>query len=224
MPTYTLILLRHGESTGNANGLYQGQADFPLSEKGQEQARLLAEYWRNQQVHFDLAIASPLLRASQTAEIVTAALGVPLELEPDWMERNNGRMNGLGLAEVQKYAPLGKFTSVYDPIGETGESQWELYLRACRAVHKLMQHPPGSYLVVSHGGLLNMAIYAILGLTPQPNFHGPRFRFRNTAYASFTYYPSEHVWRVLGVNDYPHLPYDPEEPEIDWTKLRDQQE
>jgi broad specificity phosphatase PhoE len=74
----------------------------------------------------------------------------------------------------------------YQAVGETGESQWELYLRAGRAVQNLLKNPPGRYLVVSHGGILNLAFYAILGIAPQANFTGPRFRFANTAYATPT--------------------------------------
>ena len=59
-------------------------------------------------------------------------------------------------------------------------------------------------MVVSHGGLLNMVLYAILGITPQANFSGPRFRFRNAAFATLTYKPDEHLWNVQGINDQAH--------------------
>ena len=41
--TYTLVLLRHGESVGNANNYYQGQFDFPLTDRGRQQVRRLLE-------------------------------------------------------------------------------------------------------------------------------------------------------------------------------------
>jgi hypothetical protein len=53
-----------------------------------------------------------------------------------------------------------------------------------------------SYLVVSHGGILNMAMHAILGIAPAPNFQGPHFYFRNTSFARFNYRPDEHNWRL----------------------------
>ncbi|RPI31749.1 MAG: histidine phosphatase family protein, partial [Chloroflexota bacterium] len=71
--TYHLILLRHGESVGNANGVYQGQADFELSDLGRRQAQALAERWVAEEKTFDLVISSPLLRARQTAEIIAEA-------------------------------------------------------------------------------------------------------------------------------------------------------
>lgn len=206
-PAYYVILLRHGESTGNAAGYYQGQSDFPLSETGVRQAQALAQRWLAEKASFTQVISSPLTRARQTAEIIAAALGnLPLDLQPLWMERNNGLLAGLRSQEAAERFPRPSFFHPYMPIGQTGESQWELYLRAGRAVLELLRRPPGRYLVVSHGGLLNMVMYVILGIAPQANFHGPRFRFRNTAFASLTYLPEAHIWRMEGLNDQAHWP------------------
>jgi broad specificity phosphatase PhoE len=203
-PRYSITLLRHGESVGNAEGKHQGQSDFPLTEIGLAQARSLAHHWSNEKRIFDLLISSPLSRASVTANILAEALHIPLELNPLWMERNNGRLAGLRPEEAFEAYPRPPFIHPYLPIGQTGESQWELYLRAGQAVQDLLRHPPGSYLVVSHGGILNMVLYAILGIAPQANFYGPRFRFGNTAFATLSYNPLEHKWYVHGINDQTH--------------------
>ena len=203
---YTIYFLRHGESTGNAEGFHQGQADFPLTGRGIDQANLLASHWRDTGTSFDLIISSPLERARQTAEILHAVLGVPLMFDPLWMERNNGLLAGLRPEEAGQIYPRPEFVHPYQAIGETGESQWELYLRGGQAVQSLLNRPPGQYLVISHGGILNMVFYAILGIVPHANFSGPRFRFGNTAFATLTYHPNEHKWVVLRLNDQPHLP------------------
>ena len=201
---YHLTLLRHGESVGNAEGKHQGQSDFPLTEKGEAQGRALAERWLNERKCFDLLISSPLSRARGTAEILAEALHLTLELNPLWMERDNGLLAGLRPEEAIASYPRPPFIHPYLPIGQTGESQWELYLRAGKAIQDLLHHPPGNYLIVSHGGILNMVLYAILGITPQANFYGPRFRFGNTAFATLTYNPGEHKWYVHGLNDRVH--------------------
>jgi 2,3-bisphosphoglycerate-dependent phosphoglycerate mutase len=203
-PIYHITLLRHGESQGNYEGRHQGQADFPLTDHGREQANTLLERWKSESKEFDLIISSPLARARETAEIIASGLNAPLEIDPLWMERDNGLMAGLNPEEVRQTLPQPAFIHPYQPIGQTGESQWQLYLRAGYAVQSLFSHPPGKYLIVSHGGLLNMFFYAILGITPQPNFHGPRFRFNNSAFATLTYNPSSHHWYILGVNDHLH--------------------
>jgi 2,3-bisphosphoglycerate-dependent phosphoglycerate mutase len=205
---YHITLLRHGESLGNFEGRHQGQADFPLTDRGREQSRALLERWKAEAKEFDLAISSPLARARETAEIIAGGLGVPLEFDPLWMERDNGLMAGLSPEEVRQTLPQPNFIHPYQPVGKTGESQWQLYLRAGNGVQSLFSHPQGKYLVVSHGGLLNMFFYAILGITPQPNFHGPRFRFNNSAFATVSYNPGSHRWYIVGVNDHLHVKFD----------------
>ncbi len=194
---YTFTFLRHGESVGNAEERYQGQSDFPLTDAGRDQARSLAERWLREQVKFNLAVTSPLIRARETAQIITSKLNVPLELDPIWMERDNGAMSGLTRDEVVKLFPEPDFRTPYDSFGESGEGDWELFLRAGKAVYNLLKRPPGKYLIVTHGGLLNKVMYAVLGIPVQANSNGPSFRFNNTGFAILNYVPSRHQWRLV---------------------------
>lgn len=196
-----VTFLRHGESLGNQQNRFQGQADYPLTDKGREQARALASFWTSEVAAFNLCIASPLLRAKETAEIVARALNLPLETDSLWMEMNNGRLAGLRDDEVNWDEP--KFLTPYTRLGETGESRLEVYLRAGRGIQAILDRGPGRYLVVSHGGILNMTMYSILGIAPQAHHHGPRFWFRNTTFADFVYDPEWHNWRLLRF-DRPH--------------------
>lgn len=211
LQTYRFIFLRHGESVGNAENRFQGQSDFPLTDTGREQARALAARWLRAGQSFDQCLASPLARARETAEIVTGTLGVPLELDPVWMEWENGKLAGLTHEEGDRLFPRPAFIHPYQPIGRTGESRWELYLRAGRGVQALLERPPARYLIVSHGAILNMTMYAMLGISPQANFNGPHFRFQNTAFSTLTYFPHEHRWRLEGVNDHAHWDFPDED-------------
>jgi probable phosphoglycerate mutase len=201
---YHLVLLRHGESSGNAEGLLQGQADFPLNPTGRRQVQALVARWRDEGLRFDRILSSPLLRARQTAEGIAATLHAPVELDPAWMERDYGRLTGHKAAELAHLSPPVFFVNPYIPFGETGESRWELYLRAGKAIQALVRLPPGRYLVVSHGGLLNMCMYAILGIVPQPHNSGARFRFSNTGFASLVYNPADHAWQLRSFDDQAH--------------------
>ena len=201
---FQIILLRHGESVGNADGYHQGQADFPLTDTGIAQAKALAAHWIAGGVVFDKVIASPQSRAKQTAEIIAGALGYEIEYDRVWMERDNGVLAGLRHDDAREKYPQKEFTPLFEPIGLTGESQWELFLRAGHAIQSIFNQSPGRYLIVSHGGLLNMVLKAALGITPQANFQGPRFRFQNTAFASITYFPEIHTWHVNSLNARPH--------------------
>lgn len=203
-PVYQFVFLRHGESIGNVESRWQGQADYPLTEKGRAQVRSLAERWKSEGVQFDLAVTSTLIRARETAEIVASALDVKVEYDPIWMERHVGEMAGLTAEEVRK-KPRPPYTTPYDPVGVVGEGDWALYLRAGQALHALLQRPAGRYLIVSHGGMLNQLMYTIVGISPHADPSGVRFRFENASFARVIYLPPQHRWVIDTLNDRAHL-------------------
>ena len=203
-PVYTFVFLRHGESVGNAAARWQGQSDYMLTERGRAQAQALAKRWKSEGMKFDLVISSPLVRAKETAEIIASFLDAKVELDPILLERDIGEMEGLTAEEVRKM-PQPPYVTPYDPIGGEGEGDWALFLRAGQALHDLLRKPPGSYLIVSHGGLLNQLMHAIVGIAPHVDPSGVRFRFENTAFARTIYFPHQHRWAIDTVNDRAHL-------------------
>jgi broad specificity phosphatase PhoE len=204
MGKYHFTFLRHGQSEGNVKMLFQGQLDFPLSDLGHRQAKALGQRWQREQRTFDRIIASPLSRAYQTAEHVAEALGMEVDTEPLWMEQDFGALSSVSIRDFVKDPSRPKFFGPYDRSGGSGESRSLLYARAIQAIEGLFVLEPGRYLVVSHGALLNMVWYHILGLVPQPNLEGPRLMFRNTSFAEVEYNRDRHRWRVLTVNDHAH--------------------
>ena len=201
-PIYAITLLRHGESEGNAVEIIQGQSDYPLTAKGIQQARALADRWQAIQAGLDAPlfgtiITSPLSRARQTAEIIATGLNTPVELDPIWIERGFGSLDGTPLSEILQIAPPVDFHHPYEPPADGGESSVDLFLRASQALRGVMHRPGGRYLIVSHGAILNMVVYAILGITPHGHYNSPRFSFGNTAYANFSYDAVTRRWRLL---------------------------
>jgi broad specificity phosphatase PhoE len=203
-PVYNFVFLRHGESIGNAESRWQGQSDYALTERGRAQAQALARRWKSEGVRFDLVIASPLVRARETAQIIASAVDARLELDTILVERHIGEMEGLTAEEVRR-RPQPPYVTPYDSIGGEGEGDWALFLRAGQALQALLRRPPGSYLIVSHGGLLNQLMNAIVGIAPHVDPSGVRFRFENTAFARVTYYPHQHRWTIDALNDRAHL-------------------
>lgn len=199
---YFLTLLRHGESAGNADGIWQGHLNTPLTETGRLQANALADRWRRENKHFDAIFASPLSRALDTAAIIAENLALPLETDAVFMERDSGELSGKARPEKTD-APLTDH--VYEPIGRTGESEMDVFLRGALAVEKVLQRPAGSYLIVSHGGLLNRMVSSALGIAPQARQAGARFAFGNTGFASLEFRPKQSLWLVNGINDQLHL-------------------
>lgn len=203
-PLYHFVFLRHGESVGNAEARWQGQSDYPLTDKGRAQARVLAKRWKAEHVKFDLVISSPLIRAKETADIIASALNSKVETNSIWLERAIGEMEGLTADEVRQ-KPRPPYVTPYDSIGGDGEGDWALFLRAGQALQGLLKRPVGSYLIVSHGGLLNQLMNAIVGVSPHVDPSGVRFRFENTAFARVIYLPHQHRWNIDAVNDHAHL-------------------
>lgn len=203
-PLYQFVFLRHGESVGNAEARWQGQSDYPLTDKGRAQAQALAKRWKAEHVQFDLVISSPLIRAKETADIIASALNSEVETDPIWLERAIGEMEGLTADEVRQ-KPRPPYVTPYDAIGGDGEGDWALFLRAGQALHDLLKRPEGYYLIVSHGGLLNQLMNAIVGVSPHVDPSGVRFRFENTAFSRVIYFPHQHRWNIDAVNDHAHL-------------------
>jgi probable phosphoglycerate mutase len=146
----TLLFARHGETDWNASGRLQGHTDRPLNAYGRRQAAELAERLREDPV--DAVHASDLARARETAEIVGAALGLPVVLDPDLRERNWGTWEGLTPDERARVAFEG----------EAPEAHRE---RIVCAVGRIAdRYPGGRVLVVTHGGSIRRIQAAVLGV------------------------------------------------------------
>lgn len=87
-----IILVRHGETTANHLKLIQGWTDNPLNELGRKQANEAGKYLKEINYKPDLAISSPLVRASETGEIMLSHINNDLKMDIDFhfIERNFG--------------------------------------------------------------------------------------------------------------------------------------
>lgn len=191
-----ITFLRHGRSLADDEGKFEGRYDSPLTDVGRAQAQARGSGWLRSGLLFDLAIASPLLRSQETARIVTQALQIPLELDPGWMEVDNGQLAGLTFAEGHQRFPTPAFRSPFDQIAASGETEYRLHCRAALALERVINRGPGRYLVVAHGGILNATLRIIAGAPVPVNYTGIWFHFSDTGYARFTYNPANHRWTM----------------------------
>ncbi len=102
--TYTLILLRHGESEWNAKNLFTGWVDVPLSEKGVAEAKHGGELMKEEGILPDLLFTSMLRRAITTANLaLDSADRHWIPVERDWRlnERHYGALQGLDKRETR---------------------------------------------------------------------------------------------------------------------------
>ncbi len=154
-----LILVRHGESTGNRERIFAVKPhELALTELGQEQAREAA---RKIAALFkpELVVASSFVRARDTAAIIAGFLALPLEIEHDLHERNIGSFMGRpyeSMAAAPGYDPQRHW--LWKPPG--GESFEEVKARAAPIVDRLARaHSGRDVVVVSHGGVM-MALWS----------------------------------------------------------------
>jgi broad specificity phosphatase PhoE len=202
---HEMIFLRHGRSIANQEHLVQGQQDSPLSETGVEQVRALATLWKSEGVNFDHIISSPLERAAMTARIIAETIKAEIEPNESWMERRYGNAEGMKYSEFRELLNKNPRPSPYKSAFGTGESEWDLFLRASSAIQELLKRPPGHYLVVSHGGILNAALQSILGVSPSSPIVRTIIRFDNTGHTKVTYDDFTQMWRINYTNDRRHL-------------------
>ncbi|WKZ39681.1 MAG: histidine phosphatase family protein [Anaerolineales bacterium] len=192
-----ITLLRHGRSRADDEQVHEGRYDSPLTETGRSQAQARAQDFLTRGFQFDAIVASTLIRAHETADIIGAALKVPVETDPDWMEFDNGPLAGLPYTVAEERYPTPQFRNPYEPFCGTGESDWDTHCRAAKAVEKIIRRGVGTYLVTAHGGILNAALRGIIGTPPFSWLHGTMFVFGDTGYIRLVYRPSRNQWRVL---------------------------
>jgi broad specificity phosphatase PhoE len=153
-----VLLLRHGQSVWNVQERWQGHGNPSLTELGRAQARQAAA--RLASAGIERILSSDLARAFETAEIVAAALGLALERDALWRERDIGIWTGLKREEIAarwpaEYAHFRSHDANARPGG--GESDAMLRARAHEALAALRaRHPSARVLVVTHRGIARM--------------------------------------------------------------------
>ena len=160
-----LYLIRHGESTYNAEGRIQGQSDPELSELGRRQASAVARRLADEPI--EAVYASPLRRASQTAELVAAARNIKLHFDRRLMEVDAGEFGDRMRDEVMRQFPgaIPQWRSgSLDFVFPGGESRKQLIERGQEAFLEIAKFNHEQVAVASHGGLLLAAMKAVLGL------------------------------------------------------------
>jgi probable phosphoglycerate mutase len=172
-----ILVVRHGESEWNAVGRWQGHADPPLSDRGEQQARAAADRLGA----VGAIVASDLQRAATTAVLISQGLGVgPVIVDPRLRERDVGEWTGLTRQEIDEQFPGFLANGARPPGFETPES---LFDRVYPCLIDLARaHPGDSVLAVSHAGVL-YALETHLGLPRQalPNLSGRWFEVRDAA-------------------------------------------
>lgn len=153
-----VLLIRHGESTWNAAGLWQGWGDPPLSARGREQAKALAGRLAAQRVA--RLVSSDLARAAQTAVILAESLRLAPALDPRLRERDLGCWAGLTEDEIRAAYPrdLERLRARDPAVRPGGGESWRsFFARAAPALSAAAECAvAGPVAIVTHLGVIRL--------------------------------------------------------------------
>lgn len=196
------MLVRHGQSTWNREHRIQGQLDPPLSPEGLRQAELLARRLASRQ--FAGFYASDLKRAFETAEAIGAVVGMRPVPESSLREIFLGEWEGLTTSEIAERFPEAWAAWVDHPDWDVvpgGEGAAFFDTRVAAAIDDIVRkHPAGDVLLVTHGGVIQVALHRIVGRASRGLFP---FKIQN---ASISLIERRNGRTIIGgVNDIAHL-------------------
>jgi probable phosphoglycerate mutase len=161
-------LLRHGQTEHTPERRYSGRNDLPLSRTGRAEAEAAAA--RVRELGVEVVVASPLRRTRETAEVVAAALGLPVEYDDDLVELDFGELEGLTADEARARHPLAtrRFATDVKAAAPGGESVADVAARVERARRRVLdRHAGRTVLLVSHVTPIKLLLAAGLGAGPE---------------------------------------------------------
>ena len=154
-----LIVVRHGETDWNRELRFQGHIDVPLNDTGQEQVRRLGLRLASEPIQH--IVCSDLLRTQQTAAPAAQRLGLPVVTTVSLREQNFGVAEGMRGDEVRAQHPRSWEDWLLfkaDHGIEGGETTRQFHARVMAALSDIARlHDGQTVLVVTHGGVLDMA-------------------------------------------------------------------
>ncbi len=202
--TLRLLVVRHAQTDGNAEGRSQGRRDVPLNDYGRRQAAAVGERLGTRRV---VAVyASPLSRSLATAEAIAAPHGLAVQVDDRLAELDHGILDGMTSEEMRRdYADVLARWRDEDPtdlVMPGGESMRDAQGRMAAAIDEIMARwTEGDVVVVTH----NLAARAFLCLAmgiPMAAFH--HFRMDLAAYSEVERL-DDGGWLVIRLNDQCHV-------------------
>lgn len=176
-PAQQVFIVRHGETEWSLSGQHTGTTDIPLTEHGRQVARLLRPILAKES--FALALTSPLQRARETCRLT--GFGDVAKVEPDLVEWNYGRYEGLTPAQIHATAPGWLIFRDGCPGGEQPE---EIGARVDRVIAKV-RAVDGNVALFAHGHVFRVLAARWLGL---PASAGQHFLLDTATMTILSYY------------------------------------
>jgi broad specificity phosphatase PhoE len=190
--------VRHGETVWNQVGRYQGHIDVQLSETGQKQAELLADYLSAYAI--STIYSSDLIRARQTAERIAAKHKLAVQTNVNLRERYGGEWEGMTVEEIKKKYPDWEWIRWSGGVYGM-ESIEKVKERMQQAIEKIVErHPTEQVVIVGHG----LSLKALFSILTKREIQRGETRLQNTSLTHFSY-GSADGWRCHRLDEIPHL-------------------
>lgn len=147
-----ILLIRHGETTGDLEDRYGGFYDDHLTERGRQQLTETAEKLKG--VEVDIIFSSSLVRAQESAEIVNTVLNTHIEIQDGLRERNYGILGGLTKTEAKNLYPEAvELHKDYTNTDQDGESWNDFNFRVIQTFESIVrQQQLQTIVILGHGG------------------------------------------------------------------------
>jgi broad specificity phosphatase PhoE len=206
MNTTRVLLIRHGQSEGNAQGRFGGHTSTPLSPRGRLQAEATAQALSTE--NLTAIYSSDLPRAVETAMPLARLTCLDVEQADAFRERSVGVMEGLTFEEAasqhpEQYAAL--IRRDFDHVLLGGESYRQMLERAARQLDQAIeQHKGGRICVFSHTGTICILALHLMGALDAPELRPVWIATANCGITRFELRADGFV-RVLAINDTRHL-------------------
>lgn len=196
-----IFLIRHGETEFNRLGVFRGRYEVELNDRGRKQAGEIGSALRGEGI--ESLLASPLVRARQTAEIIGRVIGVGYAADEAFNNIDLGKWQGVPKADVKRDYPdlwnlwITEPEHLRIPEAETVE---EVRHRSFEGLLRVLDEQQSDFGIVTHRSVIKTLAASMLGVG-RPYFW--KFYIDNAAYSVFECGPAG--FTLLNWNSTSHL-------------------
>ena len=202
----TVLLIRHGQSRGNAERRFGGHTATPLSTRGRKQAEATALTLKSESI--TAIYSSDLARAMETARPLSKVTGLPVHATTAFRERSVGVMEGLTFEDAAQQHPdqyAALLRRDFEHVLAGGESYRQLLDRARQKLDEIIKENRGGKIAVfSHTGTICILALHLMGALDAPELKPVWISTGNCGITRFELRRDGFV-RVLVLNDTSHL-------------------